>query len=194
MIKGIINKYFRMLLWKVFKFERWHISLLSQREYAQDVIEFSNKKNFDSIVEIGTGIGDVIRNIYAKKKLCLDLEKNILKANKFLSFFINKGNKNIDFEEFDIYKCSLTEKYDLIIMLNWIHNIESKVLQKSFSKFINQNLNKNGYLIFDILENKSYKYNHDIEYLLEGIKNIDIVVSDKKYEYDRKLIYVRLNR
>ena len=85
MIKGIINKYFRMLLWKVFKFERWHISLLSQREYAQDVIEFSNKKNFDSIVEIGTGIGDVIRNIYAKKKLCLDLEKNILKANKFLS-------------------------------------------------------------------------------------------------------------
>ena len=55
-------------------------------------------------------------------------------------------------------------------MLNWIHNIESKVLQKSFSKFINQNLNKNGYLIFDILENKSYKYNHDIEYLLEGIK------------------------
>ena len=28
----------------------------------------------------------------------------------------------------------------------------------------------------------------------EAIKNIDIVVSDKKYEYDRKLIYVRLNR
>lgn len=76
-------------------------------------------------------------------------------------------------------------------MVNWIHNIEPDILKNKFHIFINRNLNKGGYLIFDILENTSYKYNHNIENLLEGIKNIDILISDKQYEYNRKLIYVR---
>jgi hypothetical protein len=186
-----IEKYFRILLWKIFKFEKWHISLLSQRKYAQDVISFANTQNINSIVEIGTGLGDIIRNIYATNKHCLDIDENVLKANQFLSFFSNKGYRNISFEQFDIYKNNLNDKYDLLIMVNWIHNIEQEVLKKSFSEFITQNLNNNGYLIFDILENKSYKYNHSVKNLLEGIENIEILISDKQYEYNRKLIYVR---
>lgn len=194
MIKVYINKYFRILMWKIFKFEKWHISLLSQRIYAQEIIDFCNTKKLNTIVEIGTGLGDIIRSINSHNKVCLDIDENVLKANKFLSFFLNKGCENITFKQFDIYKNELTGKYDLIIMVNWIHNIEPEVLKKSFNKYINQNLNKDGYLIFDIIENKNYKYNHDIEILLEGIENIDILVSDTIYEFNRKLIYVRLSK
>jgi hypothetical protein len=194
MIKILINKYFRILIWKIFKFEKWHISNLSQRGYAQDIIEFSNKKKFTSVVEIGVGIGDIIRNIYAANKLCLDIDKKVLKANKFLSYFNNKGSNQIAFKDFDIYKNHLEGRYDLIIMVNWIHNIESRILKKQFSNFINKNLNTNGYLIFDILENASYNYNHTLADLLDGLEDIDVVASKNIYEYNRKLIYVRLNK
>lgn len=83
----MINRYFRILLWKIFKFEKWHISLLTERKYAQDVIIFANTQKINSIVEIGTGLGDIIRNIYATNKYCLDIDVNVLKANRFLSYF-----------------------------------------------------------------------------------------------------------
>ena len=188
----MIEKYFRILLWKVFKFEKWHISLLSQREYAQDIIKFANSKNINSIVEIGVGLGDIIRNIKASYKLCLDLNKAVLKANKFLSFFNNKGSKKIEFKEFDIFKNNLDSKFDMIIMVNWIHNIEANLLNKRFQKFISSNLNR-GYLVFDVLENKDYKYNHNPEELLKDIDNIKVNVSEKVYEYGRRLVYVKKN-
>jgi hypothetical protein len=186
-----IEKYFRILLWKFFKFEKWHISLLSQREYAQDIISTFEQDEFSSIVEIGTGLGDIIRNINSSNKLFLDIDKSVLNANKILSYFNNRGCKTSNFNEFDIYKNSLSGKFDLIIMVNWIHNIELDVLQNKFNEFINNNLNNEGYLVFDILENKSYKYNHLVEDLLFGIKNINVEIVNKNYEYNRKLIYVR---
>ena len=89
---------------------------------------------------------DVIddRNIKASYKLCLDLNKAVLKANKFLSFFNNKGSKKIEFKEFDIFKNNLDSKFDMIIMVNWIHNIEANLLNKRFQKFISSNLNRGG--------------------------------------------------
>ena len=160
----------------------------------RDIIVFFKKKKFSSIVEIGVGLGDIIRNINSNNKLFLDIDKNVLNANKFLSYFNNIGCQNSNFNEFDIYKNNLSGKFDLIIMVNWIHNIELNILQNKFNTFINNNLNDEGYLIFDIVENKKYKHNHTIDDLLKGINNIDILIPDKQYEYNRKLIYVRLNK
>ena len=77
----VLEKYLRILLWKYFKFEKWHLSLLSQRIYAQDIIKFSNTNKQNSTVEIGAGVGDIIRNINSPNKLCLDINENVLNAN-----------------------------------------------------------------------------------------------------------------
>ncbi len=179
----------------LFRFDYWHTSPKENRKYVHDVInELSVQDNRNTIIEFGCGLGDIIGNADYKKKYFFDISQRVLKAAKFLQFFSLKKSRNI-YKVYDLFNDSLQDKIlaDAIILVNWIHGFDSKVLRYRLDKLIKNNLRVGGILVFDMIENNSnYKFNHEVNDLIDE-NNFDIEIVDG-YQFGRKLVYARLIR
>ena len=172
-------------LWKwslqrYFHFDKWHIVSLRQRKYARDVISYCNQKSIrNSFLEIGCGLGDIVRNVKYAHKYAYDIDERVLKAAAFMNK-INFGSK-ISFSIFHFPGSPLPNKYDVIVMVNWIHHIEPSILKSKIEEYFNQSLNEKGIIIIDTVQHPEYQFNHDINYLVNSIKS----TTDKLGDYDR---------
>jgi SAM-dependent methyltransferase len=119
------------------------------------------------MAEIGCGLGHIIRNIRCRNKTGYDTDENVLRAAEFLSKFWKRGK--IKFKKFTFPQDDLKMKYDLIIMVNWIHEINSSLLKQHIIKYYYNNLNHGGIIILDTVQDKNYMYNHQIDFLIENL-------------------------
>ncbi len=193
-INTLFQKLFRLILMLFFRFDRWHTSPVGNRKYAQDIIlELDMLPNRDSILELGCGLGDIVGKVQYKNKYFFDISPNVLRAAKFLQEMMFKRSFNV-YEVFDFLENSVdcNMKFDAIVLVNWTHGYESKIIHERLSKLINTNLRKGGVLIFDVIENNhKYKHNHVIRNLI-NVDRFNIKVLDG-YKFGRKLIFATLN-
>jgi Cyclopropane fatty acid synthase and related methyltransferases len=176
-----IGKLFRISLRSYYKFDKWHLYTLHERKYAKDIIQFSNNKvRREKLVEIGCGLGDIVRNVNYDQIYGFDSDNKVLKAAQFLNSIFHK--KEIEFLLFKFPETKLTLNFDVIIMVNWIHHISKEVLKDKIKDYYQLNLNDSGFIILDTVNDKSYKNNHDISYLSDGL-NCKLV---KIGEYERE--------
>lgn len=131
MIKVIVRKLhmiYNYFLYKVFDFGKWHIIPYEDKEYAQDIVKelnryLKNVKGDGYIVEVGCGLGDIIKRIDCNKKIGYDISDNVLKAAKFIC-------KDMVYEvgSFD----TVCQKHiKCLIMVNFIHGINPDVLKSN---------------------------------------------------------------
>jgi SAM-dependent methyltransferase len=152
-----------------FRFQRWHVNIYSNRPYAQAIVRYLNDREArGSVIEIGCGLGDILRRLNYEKRAGLDREQEVLNAASFISKFHIGGGEKIVFRPFDLLKDELEGQYDVIIMVNWIHNIPPEVLKKKMETFFRDHLNPGGELVFDVITDKTYQYNHDYHALTSG--------------------------
>ncbi|NQV76903.1 MAG: class I SAM-dependent methyltransferase [Lutibacter sp.] len=191
-IKRKINSYlnFRTSLRIVFKFEKWHVAQFNQKEYAHWIVNELNKKvEKDNVLDIGCGLGDILKRLRYKNKLGIDIDENVIKAARFISKFRNSSYKSRYVCQ-NIFDVDIQERFNAIIIVNWIHNIESSTLKLLIEKMYHNNLQNEGYIVFDVIErNKDYKYNHDIEFLIADF-NSDYNVYGP-FEYGRYIVFLR---
>ncbi|HEY5588582.1 MAG TPA: class I SAM-dependent methyltransferase [Candidatus Paceibacterota bacterium] len=174
----------RKVLKKIFNYNNWHISPLLSRKYAQELILFLNKlENNKNYLEIGCGLGDIIRNVNFKKRLGLDYEKEVLRAARFLSLL--SFQPNIIYRNFTFPIDQIEGKFDVIVLVNWIHNIEPEILKSKLSDYFQINLNRNGMIIIDTIQNNEYKYNHKVNFLAENL--LCEINRIGKYENQREI-------
>lgn len=178
-LRNRINYYANNLLYWYFRFDKWHRSPYTGRAYAMSIANYLNgRTQNETIVEIGCGLGSIIRNTNFKYKKGLDADKNALKAASFLNKFFRE--KNISLAYFKFPDSNLEGKFDAIIMVNWIHNIEPQILNVNIQDYFKNNLNKNGILIMDAVKSKNYKFHHDINTLKENLDcGIEKIFYDK---------------
>lgn len=165
-----IHLVIRKVLKKIFSFDNWHISPLLSRKYAQDLILFLNRfENKESYLEVGCGLGDIIRNVRRnfKKRLGLDIENEVLCAARFLSLL--SFQRNITYKRFAFPIDQIEGKFDVIVLVNWIHNIEPDILKSKITEYFRNNLQENGLIIIDTVQHEGYKYNHKVDFLTENI-------------------------
>jgi SAM-dependent methyltransferase len=158
---------------------------LYERPYARDIIKYCNRisKDHYSLVEIGCGLGEITRNINLKQRIGCDADERVLKAARFLSYVTFKNN--ILFRKFKFPEDKLINKFDIIIMVNWIHEIDSNILKNKLSEYFYSNLADGGTIIIDTVQNKNYLYNHKIAYLTS---DLDAIIKEiGLYECDRRL-------
>ena len=112
-----------------------------QKEMADKLISLINKKDFDSILEIGSYTGlltkKVIQNFNFKNYLALDIVDSF--------DFIKNLNSKIEFKLADINNIKLDQKFDLIITnacLQWCDDLNSTLNR------LKSNLNHKGILAF----------------------------------------------
>lgn len=166
---GIPGRLIRYLLYYYFGFDKWHINTRHDRSYPDAIIKYLNSKppqQRKKVVEIGCGLGDILRNLHYESRIGYDLEENALKAATFLSkLTLNK----IEFGWFKFPESQLTGLADTIIMVNWIHHIPSEQLKSKIEEYFALNLSSHGEIIVDTVQHKDYKINHSIDFLASGL-------------------------
>lgn len=179
----------KRLLHLFFRFDRWHVSSASERKYVKDIVCYLNKlpvEDRKSIVEIGCGLGDILRKISFKKKYGLDVDQRVLNAAIFLNRFYSV---KAEYKTFSFPDSVFSGKYNVIIMVNWIHHFNSEVLKEKIADYFHNNLENNGWLIIDTVESATYRFNHDIKFLTSGLEAEVSAIGS--YENGRSVYSVR---
>jgi SAM-dependent methyltransferase len=168
-ISLIAQKIFRRVLKGIFRFDHWHTSVLDERPYAVDIINYCNSRNSkDSILEIGCGLADILRRVDYKTKLGFDIDKKVLKGAAFLSTFSRKPK--IKYQVFHFPETRLEALVDVIIMVNWIFFIEEDTLRKNIEKYFRENVKPGGAVIIDTLKDPHYPNHHNIYVLTANLQ------------------------
>jgi hypothetical protein len=173
---GRLKLFDRKILQLVYGFDAWHVSKPFQRPYVRAIIQFINglpPEQRDKICEIGSGLGDILRNVDAREKFFLEYDEKVLSACRFLAKIHNKGKaaRNV-FLNFCFPKNNLTERYNIIVMVNWIHAIDGGTLNEQLIRYYNGHLSPGGFIMVDSVEAEFASYHHDFKEFEEetGIK------------------------
>jgi SAM-dependent methyltransferase len=176
-----------------FRFDSWHTSPLDNRKYAIDIISKLNRRvSRESLIEIGCGLGDILRKTHYDRKYFYDISPEVLGAAAFLQKFSKITSIN-SFKTFNLLTDTVEKdlKFDALVLVNWIHGFESKTLKYRLNKIVNNNLNEKGLIVFDIIENNPiYKFNHAVVDLID-VRKFD-VTTFSEYPFGRKLVFAEL--
>lgn len=165
-VDSIITRNWRGILRRYYGFDPWHMSTLYEKKYARDIIVHLNRrteKERTAVFEIGCGLGDITRRLRFTRRTGYDMEHSVLEAARFLSRFQSYGK--IDFQWFEFPTTPLNGQADCVIMVNWIHLVPPAVLREKIKDYFDHNLLPGGEIFIDTVQDKDYKYNHDIVWL-----------------------------
>ncbi len=168
-----------------FNYPYWHVSAPSQcRPYKSIVAKNIDKLTNHGLIEIGCGLGDISNLIDRNTNYFgIDVDQNTINAAKYFA----KRKKNASFlnGSFEEINQIDVDKYDTLLLLNWIHEIDTKKLVEMIEVNIYDNIR---FLVIDNITNKkknnftgfSHTPNKLIENglsfkLIDRIKNIDEV-------------------
>ena len=155
----------RQALQRIYGFDRWHVGHAGET-YAIDIVRYLNARSSAdqaSVVEIGCGLGDILRHVHAPTRLGLDRDPGVLAAARLLARF--QAGPAPRYELFDFPRTPLSGAYDTIVMVNWIHQIDGDSLRLAVHAYTAQHLRPGGRIILDTVEDPAYMYNHDVHAL-----------------------------
>ena len=143
----------------------WFIEYISFLEF---LLEYLEKKEFHSIIEVGCGDGRIISEVYRKfknKKI-----KGIDISNKAI-FFAKAFNYEIleIFEAKNIEKCN--QKYDIILLIEVFEHIPLDI-RDSFLKSLKKIMHKDSFLIMTVPhKNRQMDIRHYEHFTLASLKS-----------------------
>ena len=164
-----------------FHFDKWHIGATYHlKPYKAQVVEIINNLTVTSVTEVGCGLGDIISRVDSLERLGIDPDVQVIKCATFLH-----GNKcnfyTSDLENSAMIINSSSDEggIKLIVMINWLHNIEFYQLKKALLKL--QSPAHQYFLLMDVIydEIEGYKYKHskvsDLGEIIEKYESVDKV-------------------
>jgi SAM-dependent methyltransferase len=160
-----LRRWERRLLQRVFHFDAWHVGHAGEA-YAADIVQHLNAwsdADRGSVVEIGCGLGDILRRLRFRDRLGLDRDAGALAAARFLARMGGAGSAR--FEAFEFPRTPLTGVYNAIIMVNWIHEVDPDTLRRAIHAYTAAHLRPGGGLVLDTVDDPAYAYRHDIREL-----------------------------
>jgi len=167
----------RHLLQRRYAFDRWHVGHANET-YVADIARFLNawpEARRDAVLEIGCGLGDILRRLRFRTRVGLDRESEVVGAARFLARW--RLGTLPRFDVFDFPRDSLTGTYDAIILVNWIHEIETAALVPALRAYATRHLREGGAIILDTVDDPAYRFNHDIRALASPGARIELIGS-----------------
>ena len=157
-LRACVDRVWFYLLERYFKFDSWHAKApFSCRPYKKTVVDLVNSLSPNSVVEIGTGLGELLCRIHAEMRYGYDIDLGVVRAAKFLNedniVFIHGGAESVT-----------QDNIDVLLMINWIHNLSPKELGEVLLSLAP----RAKYLLLDAIDVDgpgSYRYKHDFKFL-----------------------------
>lgn len=88
---GIINCAKGAVLWakynrmqKIYQFNTWHLSPYEWRKYVQETASYINAHGAGKVIDIGCGLGGLLRHIKADQRIGIDIHEDVILAAKRL--------------------------------------------------------------------------------------------------------------
>ena len=155
----------RSALQRVYGFDRWHVGHAGET-YARDIVRTLNgwpDSERESVVEIGCGLGDILRHLRFRERLGLDMDRGALEAARLLARF--QRGQSPRFEPFEFPRSPLTGVYNAIILVNWIHQVERDIVAGAVRTYAAHHLRPGGAVVLDTVDDPAYEHNHDVRAL-----------------------------
>lgn len=166
-LRGLVKREKYKALFREYGFDKWHVTPYELRPYATRLVCEINKITKQGgwqVCEVGCGLGDIIRNIRAEKKLGIDISSNVISCAKMLSekedntlFYV--GGVGQAAEEVDRDKC-------ILIAVNFTHSLPKEQIIKEFGEI--RNATELKYIVVDEHHNKD-GFNHDYDQIMKGL-------------------------
>jgi hypothetical protein len=153
----IVTRFSYQRLHKKYNFDPWHYEgTFYCRPYQRKAVLMVNKMNPRTVVEIGCGLGEIISRVEAPKRVGYDLEQQVIDAAKYLY------GSRVEFKLGSGYEVKET-KIDVLIAINWIHNLSPKEIREFLEPFYNR---ATYFLLEGITPGEpGYKFYHDFSFL-----------------------------
>lgn len=147
--------------------------------YKKVVINAVNKFQCEVVVELGCGLGDIIRRVNGSQRIGIDIDRNIVKAARFLC-----KRDNIEFivGSFKELNDLAITKIDCLIMINFLHRLPLDTVKEELNKLLFSK--QVSYIVVDeivpgMMPGFKY-YHHDFDLVLNRKNN-------KYYKYNETL-------
>lgn len=182
-----LQRAYRLFLCLLLGIERWHASSEERHPYRKEILRRLQSQKPDALLEIGCGLGDILCRVMARQRLGGDVSTRVLWAARLSHpwhWLVNGAN---------FRKMSLGDpvqgSFDSVVCVNFIHLIAPADLRTHLSTLVRDNLAPGGLLVFDVVRNPQYRFNHDSVYLLEGL-DLQVEVMGG-FEFGRSLVFAR---
>ena len=113
-------------------FHKWHATApYACRPYKSEVVDFVNNLKYDSVIEVGCGLGEIVSRVNCSKCYGVDRDNDVINAAKILS----NRNNNIKYVVGELSSIHTlfydNESMDLLIMVNWPHGVKWRTLSSA---------------------------------------------------------------
>jgi SAM-dependent methyltransferase len=168
-----IDRVWLAALRTVFEFDSWHVSApFSCRPYKGQVVELANSLQPKTVVEVGCGLGDILRRISARERFGFDTDSGVIRAARFLhrssAHWIQGDAACVG------NAVPIDRSIDCLIMVNWIHNLSPQELAAVLLPL----LGRTHFLILDAIDingPETYKHKHDFRFLSGFTQRVSVV-------------------
>lgn len=130
---GGIKREKHIRLCKKYHIDSWHVSPYELRKYVQVTATYVNSKKADVVVDIGCGLGEMLRHINADIKVGFDVQEEVIKVAKMLS----KDNITYSVGSFD--KVNMSVPIDYLITLNFMHGSTAETWKSCYHDIAKRN-------------------------------------------------------
>jgi len=172
-VARVVRRFERHLLQRAFGFDAWHVGHAGER-YAADLVRYLNgqaEADRQAAVEMGCGLGDILRHLRFHTRLGLDRDPRVLRAARLLALF--QRGTDLRFAVFEFPHAQLDGQYNAIVMVNWIHLIPPGSLHHTIHRYFANHLHEGGRLVIDTVDDPAYTYNHRVRDLAPAGASID---------------------
>lgn len=144
-IVGVMKREKYKKLQKQYQFDEWHIGPYELREYVQSVKKYIEDKEADVVVDIGCGLGELLRHLSGvKSRIGYDESKEVIQAAEIL-----RGGQNISYCVGSFNHVNLKEEIDFLVTLNFMHGSKEDIWKSAYHTVASSNHIKN--IVVDVV-------------------------------------------
>jgi 2-polyprenyl-3-methyl-5-hydroxy-6-metoxy-1,4-benzoquinol methylase len=146
-------------LYRIYRFDVWHVANgYCCRSYKKTLVEKIDELGPRVVVEVGCGLGDIVRNVRSPVRIACDIDPRVIKAARVRALF-----RGVQFRTGGASAITESE-IDVLIMINWIHSVPENALIALIEEFVG----RAEYLVLDAIDDDaaaSYRFRHDLSFL-----------------------------
>ena len=132
-IWGVVLREKYKKLQKKYGFDTWHLSPYEWREYTQKTAAYINAHLAGKVVDIGCGLGGLLRHIKASTKIGMDIHEDVIQAARELS------DKSIIYKVGSFDELVGEECIDYLITLGFTHGGTEETWKEPYHNIAQKN-------------------------------------------------------
>lgn len=125
-IVGFLKREKYKKMQRTYHFDNWHISPYELRKYLQATVDYINSKDAQVVVDIGCGLGEMLRRIKAADRVGMDVHEETIRAAEQLS----KGDITYCVGSFQ--ELQMEKPIDYLVSLGFMHGGTEEAWRMSY--------------------------------------------------------------